>query len=393
MGIDETLSELKQRIRKNLPVGVTISDVEFEGPELVIYTKEPRKLADNGEIVRTIAKDVRKRIVIRPDKSVLYDPADATAAIEKIVPADSGITDYCFDSDTGEVMIEAEKPGLVIGQHGSMLREITRHIGWTPKVVRTPPIESSTIKNVRHVLRESLDERKQILRELGEKIHRSITSPDNWIRVTALGGCREVGRSCFLLSTPETRILIDCGINVGADDNGGTPYLYIPEVSPITHLDGVVVTHAHLDHCGLVPLLFKYGYRGPVYATPPSRDLMALLQIDYIDVANKEGRRIPYSSEMVREALKHTIVLVYGIGEDQIYISARSNDIRMNLGKSMQDAFGESGSAGGHATMAGAQIPLGVFSDTRDRQALMKISVEVVMKRFFAAIGIENGDE
>jgi hypothetical protein len=312
MGIEETLSELRQRIRKNLPVGVTISDVEFEGPELVIYTKEPRKLADNGEIVRSIAKDVRKRIVIRPDKSVLYDPADATAAIEKIAPADAGITDYCFDSDTGEVTIEAEKPGLVIGQHGSMLREITRHIGWTPKVVRTPPIESSTIKNVRHVLRESLDERKQFLRELGEKIHRSITSPDNWIRITALGGCREVGRSCFLLSTPETRVLIDCGINVGADDNGGTPYLYIPEVSPITHLDGVVVTHAHLDHCGLVPLLFKYGYRGPVYATPPSRDLMALLQIDYIDVANKEGRRIPYSSDMVREALKHTIVLDYG---------------------------------------------------------------------------------
>ncbi len=88
-----------------------------------------------------------------------------------------------------------------------------------------------------------------------------------------------------------------------------------------------------------------------------------------------------------------TTVLVYGIGEDHIYISARSNDIRMNLGKSMQDAFGEAGSAGGHATMAGAQIPLGVFSDTRDRQALMKISEEVVMKRFFAAIGVENGDE
>ncbi len=88
-----------------------------------------------------------------------------------------------------------------------------------------------------------------------------------------------------------------------------------------------------------------------------------------------------------------TTVLVYGIGEDQIYLSARSNDIRLNLGKSMQDAFGETGSAGGHSTMAGAQIPLGVFSDARDRQALMKISEEVVVKRFFAVIGVENGDE
>ena len=88
-----------------------------------------------------------------------------------------------------------------------------------------------------------------------------------------------------------------------------------------------------------------------------------------------------------------TTVLVYGIGEDQIYMSARSSDIRLNLGEAMRKAFGESGSAGGHTTTAGAQIPLGVFSDTKNRQALMKISEEVVMKRFFSAIGVENGDE
>ena len=88
-----------------------------------------------------------------------------------------------------------------------------------------------------------------------------------------------------------------------------------------------------------------------------------------------------------------TTVLVYGIGEDQIYISGRSNDIRLNLGEAMQKAFGEAGSAGGHATTAGAQIPLGVFSDTSDRQALIKIAEEVVMKRFFTVIGVENGDE
>ncbi len=311
MVMTDVLSELRQQIRKKLPTGVTISDIDFEGPELVIYTKEPKRLADNGDIVRSIAKDVRKRIVIRPDHSVLSPPEEAFATIEQTVPKDAGITDHHFNDDTGEVVIEAEKPGLVIGQHGNMLREITKNTGWTPTVVRTPPIKSSTIKNVRRLMRESLGERKQFLRELGKSIHRSTTSHDQWIRMTALGGCREVGRSCFLLSTPETRILIDCGINVGSADNG-TPYLYVPEVSPIAHLDGVVLTHAHLDHCGLVPLLFKYGYTGPVYTTPPTRDLMALLQVDYIDVANKEGRPIPYASDHIREALKHTLVLDYG---------------------------------------------------------------------------------
>jgi Predicted metal-dependent RNase, consists of a metallo-beta-lactamase domain and an RNA-binding KH domain len=112
------------------------------------------------------------------------------------------------------------------------------------------------------------------------------------------------------LSTPETKILIDCGVNMGSDNNA-YPYLYIPEVTPLTDLDAVVVTHAHLDHSGLVPLLYKYGYDGPIYLTPPTRDLMLLLQLDFIDVSVREGKDAPYESSMVREALKHTIPLSY----------------------------------------------------------------------------------
>ena len=311
MSVEQVLDELKVKITKKLPVGVTISNVEFEGPELVIYTPEPKKFADNGDIIRNLAKDLRKRLVVRPDPGVLASPEVVIEKISKIVPEDAGITSHYFEPDTGEVIIEAEKPGIVIGRHGNTLREITKEIGWTPKVVRTPPIKSSTVKNVRQYLRDHKDERKALLKTMGRKIHREISSKDKWVRVTALGGCREVGRSCFLLSTPETKVLIDCGVNVGSDDNG-TPYLYIPEVTPINQLDAVILTHAHLDHCGLVPLLYKYGFEGPVYCTPPIRDLMALLQLDFIDVAAKEGKTIPYESAMIRETLKHTITLDYG---------------------------------------------------------------------------------
>ncbi|MDF1557648.1 MAG: beta-CASP ribonuclease aCPSF1 [ANME-2 cluster archaeon] len=311
MSVDDVLADLKIKIKKKLPPGVTISHVEFEGPELVIYTPEPKKFADNGDIIRNLAKDLRKRLVVRPDPGVLAEPEKVIEIISTIVPEDAGVTNHYFDPDTGEVIIEAEKPGLVIGRHGNTLREITKEIGWTPKVVRAPPIKSSTVKNVRQYIRDHKDERKELLKTIGRKIHREVTSKDKWVRVTALGGCREVGRSCFLLSTPETKVLIDCGVNVGSDDNG-TPYLYIPEVTPISQLDAVVLTHAHLDHSGLVPLLYKYGYEGPVYCTPPTRDLMALLQLDFIDVAAKEGKTIPYPSTMIRETLKHTITLDYG---------------------------------------------------------------------------------
>ncbi len=308
MGIEERLRDLKDKINGKVPHGISVSEVEFEGPELVIYTDDPKRFADEPDLIKTLARDLRKRIVVRP--TVLEDPERAATEIRSVVPENAGITDLFFDPDTGEVLIEAEKPGVVIGKNGTTLREITKQIGWTPKVVRTPPIESQTIKQVRQYLRSVNDERKDFLRTIGRRIHREVTNKDQWVRITTLGCCREVGRAAFLLSTPESKVLIDCGEK--PDNTNGTPYLYVPEIQPLSQLDAVVLTHAHLDHCALVPLLFKYGYEGPVYSTPATRDLASLLQLDYLDVIRKEDRKIPYSSNDVRDYLKHSIVLNYG---------------------------------------------------------------------------------
>jgi len=311
LSVEEVLFELKRKVQSKLPPDISVTGLEFEGPELVIYTDDPKKLADDGEIIRNLAKELRKRVVVRPDLKVLADPESAIVKIQEVVPKEAVLTNYYFDGETGEVQIEAEKPGLVIGRHGATLREITKLIGWTPKVVRTPPVRSTTIANIKDYLRSVQNERKVILRTVGRKIHRDTASKDQWVRISTLGGCREVGRSCMLLSTPESRIIIDCGINVGSDDSA-TPYLYVPEVYPLNQIDAVVLTHAHLDHAGLVPMLYKYGYEGPIYCTPPTRDLCVLLQLDYIEVAGREGKRLPYESGMIREALKHTITLNYG---------------------------------------------------------------------------------
>jgi len=173
------------------------------------------------------------------------------------------------------------------------------------------PIESSTVKQIRTYLRSVKDERKAFLRAIGRRIHREVTSKDQWLRVTTLGCCREVGRAAFLISTPESKILVDCGEKPGSTANG-TPYLYVPEIYPLDSLDAVVLTHAHLDHCALVPLLYKYGYEGPVYSTPPTRDLSAMLQLDYLDVVRKETDKIPYTSNEVKAYMKHSITLNYG---------------------------------------------------------------------------------
>ncbi|WP_299263034.1 beta-CASP ribonuclease aCPSF1 [Halorientalis sp.] len=310
--VENQLDELKAEIVSEVPDDISISDVQYEGPELVVYTRDPKKFAQNGDLIRQLASQLRKRITVRPDPDVLSVPDTAREQIMDVTPEEAGITDLDFHADTGEVVVEAEKPGMVIGRHGSTLREITQLVGWTPEVVRTPPIESSTVSNVRNFLKQERDERRDILERIGRQIHREEMSDDEWVRITTLGCCREVGRASFILSTPETRILVDCGDKPGAEDE--VPYLQVPEAlgSGANSLDAVVLTHAHLDHSALIPLLFKYGYDGPIYCTEPTRDLMGLLTLDYLDVAAKEGRAPPYESEMVREAIKHCIPLEYG---------------------------------------------------------------------------------
>ncbi len=310
--VERQLEDLKAQITGEIPDDISISDVTYEGPELVVYTRDPKKFAQNGDLVRRLASKLRKRITVRPDPDTLSHPETAREEIMEVIPEEAGVTDLDFHADTGEVIIEAGKPGMVIGRHGSTLREITQRVGWTPEVVRTPPIESSTVSNVRNFLKQEREERREILERVGRQIHRREMADEQWVRITTLGCCREVGRAAFILSTAETRILIDCGDKPGAE--GEVPYLQVPEAlgAGANNIDAVVLTHAHLDHSALIPLLFKYGYDGPIYTTEPTRDLMGLLTLDYLDVAAKEGRTPPYESSMVREAIKHTITLEYG---------------------------------------------------------------------------------
>ena len=309
--VDRQLEELQATIAEEVPPDISVTEVKYEGPELVVYTRDPKRFARNGDLIRNLASQLRKRITVRPDPSVLSRPDQAREDVLSVIPDEAGVTDLDFHKDTGEVVIEAEKPGLVIGRHGSTLRDIAQKSGWTPEVVRTPPIESSTVSNVRSFLKQEREERRDILERVGRQIHREKMADEEWVRITTLGCSREVGRAAFILSTPETRILVDAGDKPGSEE---VPYLQVPEAlgAGPTNIDAVVLTHAHLDHSALIPLLFKYGYDGPIYTTEPTRDLMGLLTLDYLDVAAKEGRTPPYDSEMVREAIKHTIPLEYG---------------------------------------------------------------------------------
>ncbi len=306
------LEQISRDIHEELPDNSEISRIEFEGPEVAVYSRNPKVLVDDETIIKELAKKLRKRIVIRSDPDVRLPKDQTMYLINELVGKEGEITTIDFDELVGEVVIEALKPGVIIGKSGDMLRTIISKTLWRPRVMRTPPIESRVIKTVRHLYQKHSKKRQDILRVIGKRIHRPVIYRDDTIRVTALGGFAEVGRSSALVQTGESKVLVDCGINVGSNSPNNTfPRFDLPEFD-IEELDAVVVSHAHLDHSGFVPYLFKYGYKGAIYATRPTRDLMTMLQLDYLDVANKEGKTLPYEQDDIRESVLHTIVLDYG---------------------------------------------------------------------------------
>jgi metallo-beta-lactamase family protein len=107
-----------------------------------------------------------------------------------------------------------------------------------------------------------------------------------------LGGATTVTGSQHLLVTDRAKVLIDCGMFQGSPNESirnRVPFAYDPK-----DLDAVLLTHAHLDHCGLLPLLVKDGYRGPIHATAGTVELAGLVLLDsgklHEEFAKREAR-------------------------------------------------------------------------------------------------------
>ena len=322
---NNVVERMRNAILELVPPDAMMTNIEFEGPVIAIYVKNPGILMEQIGIIREIAKRIRKRVVIRTDPSIRKSRDETKRIISSLVSSEADIKEVEFDDILGDVIIKAEKPGLVIGKGGNIRREILVKTGWRPIVIRAPPTKSKILDSILSQLIEESSYRRQMLRLIGERIHREPLFKTNSIRLTALGGFREVGRSAILIETNESKILLDAGANPGIPYfPGASPRFEVDEFK-IEELDAVIISHAHLDHSGMLPLLFKYGYNGPVYTTKATRDIMVLTQLDYLDIMVKEGHLPPYSQRDVKKAILHTIPIEYGDVTDI------APDIRMTL--------------------------------------------------------------
>lgn len=332
-------------ILESIPNESQITSAKFEGPYIALYTKNPRfSLTELTYYLSSLSKTLKKRFVIRTDVSIRKSEDKTREYVVKLLPSDVSVSAVFCDDATGEVIVEVSKPETITP---NLIVELAQSTGWIAHTRLSPHIPSSSINMIHSTLKSSAKERIAFYQEVGKRIFRSpLIIPGNSsngysgmekdrnvteapssdsvpnsslsrknreeVRLLCLGGVRQVGRSCFLVVTPESKVILDCGINPGdVSTLDAFPRLDWYDFN-IYDIDAVIISHAHIDHQGFLPVLFKYGYNGPVYCTEPTLPLMSLLQTDSVKIAKSNGTYLPYEMRDIHEVVKHCITIPYG---------------------------------------------------------------------------------
>ena len=297
--------DLKIKVKRYFSQYAKVEKVELEGPFVTLLVENPKDILDKPDLIVNAAKTLKKKIIVLASKP-LMDEAAAAEFIRKTIPENAEIEDLKFVPETGEVYIIAKRTGYVVGKGGANIVEILKETGWRPVVMRAPTIRSTFLDIFYNVIISGAPERKKVMKKLSERIFREPLNLSRGLYATFLGAAREVGRSSILITTDESNVLLDCGISLSS--RSVFPRL---DLIDLDELDAVIITHAHLDHSGALPLLFKYGYKGPVYLTRPTRDLMMLLLYDYMNLSQRVGSIPFFSWRDVVNMMNHTITLDY----------------------------------------------------------------------------------
>jgi uncharacterized protein len=368
---------LTKTILDSLPPEAQITTARFEGPSIAIYTKNPKfSLTELTYHLSSLSRSLKKRFVVRTDPSIRLPEDETRDKISNLLPKEIIVSAVFCDEATGEVVLEVNKPEVVDAE---MVIRLAQSTGWISHTRLSPHIPSTSISTMHSTLKASARERSNFLQELGKKIFRPPLlvrqrSTDNYssggkyldpnskrvkkgngisayrhfsreeVMLFCLGGVKQVGRSCFIVMTPESRVMLDCGINPAESE----PLNAFPRLDwfnfNFDELDAVVISHAHIDHQGFLPTLFKYGYRGPVYCTEPTLPLMTLLQMDSVKIAKSNGTYLPYEVRDIYEVIKHCITIPYG----------KPTDISPDITITLNNAGHIMGSATVHLNISGA---------------------------------------
>lgn len=129
------------------------------------------------------------------------------------------------------------------------------------------------------------------------------------MNITFLGAAREVTGSCFLVETADTRFLVDCGMVQGgreAPARNRAPFAFDPE-----SIDFVLLTHAHIDHSGLLPKLTRAGFRGSIHTTTATADLLKVMLPDSAYIQERDAERARRYAKSARDRKADALTPLY----------------------------------------------------------------------------------
>jgi KH/beta-lactamase-domain protein len=303
--------QITSRILEYVPKEAGITRIEYEGPSIAIYSRNPSVLLYHGYILTEIANKLKKRVIARSEPSERMPTDEARSKIGEVMKPHSEVSGMYFDPVKGEVILYLEETLEPI-LFPEISVKIVSNTRWFPVFRKHFEPFSKTLVGIYSANSYYEKERRRFLLGLGDRIFRKPLKPSRDISITVLGGAQEVGRSAALFSTSETKLLVDFGLKPGVNERLNSYPRIDAEDFNIDELDGIIVTHAHLDHSGMVPFLYKHGYDGPLYMTEPTLPLSVLLQLDLIQVAQRNGEVPPYSPTDVRKMIYQTVQLKYG---------------------------------------------------------------------------------
>ena len=133
------------------------------------------------------------------------------------------------------------------------------------------------------------------------------------MKITFIGALHEVTGSCTLLEVNGKNYLVDCGMEQGRDI-----FENVPIPVSMGEIEGVFLTHAHIDHSGMLPKLYKDGYRGPIYATGATCDLCAIMLVDSAHIQESEAE---WKNRKSRRAGEDSVEPVYTMEDAEGAIS------------------------------------------------------------------------
>lgn len=296
MLFEEIKDELKDLIGDRFKIKDYITGI-------YVYLDEFKEI-DQTRLIEIIKKH-KKRIYIRFSNRL--EPEASEKAIREMLKG-IHIDDIVFSNVFGEVYIKVKYLNVteLIEKYN---KSIFLSTGWYPIFERSPSIDSDFAKGMfRNKYGRDIE---KLLKKVGGKVVERIDSV-SYVTLTMLGGFQEVGRTSMLLETKHSKFLIDAGIHPAPP----SPQDELPMfelLGSLNDLDGIIVSHAHTDHVAAIPYLYKMGYDGPVYMTPPTFELTVLLQMDYLNLAERsDNREFLYSIKDIKNMLDHAILIDYG---------------------------------------------------------------------------------